>query len=138
VIVVDTSVLVSFFRGLETRGASTLRGIELEGTPFAIPAVCCQELLQGAKGVREWRLLLAYLETQGLLFPADPWHTHVEAARIFFDCRRKGITVRSSTDCFIAQLAIEVDGTLLHEDEDYERIKAVRPLRTWSGEGASG
>jgi predicted nucleic acid-binding protein len=138
VIVVDTSVLVSFFRGRGSQEVSALRQIELDRTPFAIPAVCCQELLQGAGSAREWRLLLEYLETQTLLFPADPWHAHVEAARIFFDCRRKGITVRSSIDCFIAQLVLEVDGTLLHADADYERIKAVRPLRTWSGDGATG
>ena len=137
-IVVDTAVLVSFFRGRRTPAASALRRLELDGTPFAIPAVCCQELLQGARDAREWRLLLSYLETQGLLVPADPWHTHVEAARIFFECRRRGVTVRSSVDCFIAQLALEVDGTLLHADEDYERIKTVRPLRTWRGEGANG
>jgi predicted nucleic acid-binding protein len=136
VIVVDTSVLVSFFRGHESPGVSALRQLELDGVPFAIPAVCCQELLQGAGSAREWRLLLEYLETQGRLFPADPWHTHVEAARIFFEGRRRGVTVRSSIDCFIAQLVLEVDGTLLHADEDFERIKAVRPLRTWRGETA--
>lgn len=135
-IVVDTSVLVSFFRGHESPGVSALRQLELDGVPFAIPAVCCQELLQGAGSAREWRLLLEYLETQGRLFPVDPWHTHVEAARIFFEGRRKGVTVRSSIDCFIAQLVLEVDGTLLHADEDFERIKAVRPLRTWRGETA--
>ena len=136
-IVVDTSVLVSFFKGQPTRGAAALRRLELEGIPFAIPGVCCQELLQGARDDREWSLLLSYLETQGLLFPADAWHAHVEAARIFFDCRRKGITVRSSTDCLIAQLAIDNDAMLLHEDQDYERIKEVRPLRTWTGDGAA-
>jgi len=138
VIVVDTSVLVSFFRGHESPGVSAFRRLELDGVPFAIPAVCCQELLQGARDAREWQLLLGHLETQGLLFPADPWHTHVEAARIFFDCRRKGITVRSSIGCFIAQLVLEVDGTLLHADEDYEGMKSVRPLRTWSGDSATG
>jgi predicted nucleic acid-binding protein len=54
----------------------------------------------------------------------------VAAARIFFDCRRRGLTVRSAVDCLIAQLVLEVDGVLLHDDDDFERIRTVRPLRT--------
>ena len=129
-IVVDTSTLISFLRGASTPSARSLRRLEQDGTPFAIPGVCCQELLQGARDEKEWRLLLRYLETQELLFPRDPLTAHVEAARIFFECRRRGVTIRSSTDCLIACLVLERDGILLHEDEDFERIKTVRPLRT--------
>jgi len=129
-IVVDTSVLVDLFRGHETDSTRALRQFEADGTPCAIPAVCCQEILQGARDVREWKLLLSYLETQERLVPVDPWRTHVEAARIFFDCRRRGMTVRGSLDCLIAQIALENNGTLLHDDEDYEKIARVRPLRT--------
>lgn len=129
-IAVDTSVLVSLFRGHDTRGARLLKRLEEDGTPFAIPAVCCQELLQGARDEKEWRLLRTYLESQELLVPLDPVGAHVEAARIFFECRRRGVTVPSSTDCLIAQLALERDAVLLREDEDFERIRSVRPLRT--------
>lgn len=55
---------------------------------------------------------------------------HREAARIFFDCRRQGLTIRSSVDCLVAQLVLENDGILLHKDDDFERIAQVRPLRT--------
>ncbi len=129
-IVVDTSVLIGFFRGDGSSSSGRLRALEEDGTPFSIPAICCQELLQGAKDKREWRLLDSYLQTQAILSATDPWATHVEAARIFFDCRRKGITIRGTIDCLIAQLALENDGVLLHADADFERIKAVRPLRT--------
>ena len=55
------------------------------------------------------------------------------ASRIFFDCRRQGVTLRSTIDCLIAQLVLEIDAVLLHDDIDFERIKSVRPLRTWQG-----
>lgn len=129
-IVVDTSVLVDFLKGRNTASARRLERLEFEGTPFALPAICCQELLQGAKDDREWSLILENLGTQKLLFPQDPWFTHVAAARIFFDCRRKGVTVRSSVDCYIAQLVLENDGILLHDDDDFDRIRKIRPLRT--------
>lgn len=129
-IVVDTSALISFLRGSRTTAAERLRLIEEQGTPFSIPAICCQEVLQGAKDSREWTLLLRYLETQRVLVPRDPWSSHVQAARIFFECRKVGVTVRSSWDCLIAQIVLEEEGILLHDDEDFERIKKVRPLQT--------
>jgi predicted nucleic acid-binding protein len=74
-----------------------------------------------------------YLSSQWLLAPDDPWLAHHAAARIYFDCRRRGLTVRSATDCLIAQLVIDNAGILLHEDADFERIREVRPLRTLRG-----
>jgi predicted nucleic acid-binding protein len=130
VIVVDTSVLVDFFRGSETSGAAMLAGLERDGVPFALPAICCQELLAGARDEAEWDLLLSYLETQPVLSSSDAWVTHAAAARIMFDCRRRGLTIRSAVDCLIAQLVLEVDGTLLHADADFDAIAKVRPLRT--------
>jgi predicted nucleic acid-binding protein len=131
VIVVDTSILVDFFRERPTGGAAALDRLESDAIPFSIPVVCCQELLAGARNTQEWDLLSAYLETQNLLWPTDPWRTHSEAARIMFDCRARGITLRSSVDCLIAQLTLENDGALLHSDKDFDRIAKVRPLRSW-------
>ena len=54
---------------------------------------------------------------------------HVAAAKIFYHCRRKGIPVRSSIDCLIAQIVLEHDGELLHDDSDFASIGKVRPLR---------
>lgn len=135
-IVVDTSVLIDFFRGRATAGGEQLRSLERDEIPFCVPAVCCQEILAGARNEPEWRLLLTYLETQDLLTPEDPWRTHREAARIMFDARRVGVSMRGSVDCFIAQLVMERDGTLLHDDGDFERIKSVRPLRTLTCAGS--
>ena len=51
-----------------------------------------------------------------------------DAARIHFDLRRRGRTVRSAIDCCIAQLAIENNLRLLHRDRDFETIAEIRPL----------
>jgi predicted nucleic acid-binding protein len=129
-IVVDTSVLVDFLKGRKTAATDALRRLEIEDMPYAIPAFCCQELLQGAKDQREWELLLEHLLSQRVLASRDPLSSHIEAARIYYDCRRKGMTVRSAVDCFIAQLVLEEDGILLHYDDDFEKIRSVRPLKT--------
>jgi len=84
------------------------------------------ELLQGARDEREWNLLREYLEVQQYLeCRPTSW---ADAARIFFDLRRRGKTVRSPIDCCIAQLAIEHDVLLLHRDRDFEVIAEVAPL----------
>jgi predicted nucleic acid-binding protein len=46
---------------------------------------------------------------------------------MYFDCRRAGITLRSSIDCTIAQIAVEHGAALLHNDRDFERIGRVVP-----------
>lgn len=128
-IVVDSSVLIAFFRGHQSPAVERLVALETEEAPFLLPGVCFQEVLQGARNQREWDLLEEYLGSQDLLFPSNPALTYREAARIYYDCRRRGLTLRSSVDCFIAQLVLEVDGTLLHNDGDYESIAQVRPLQ---------
>jgi predicted nucleic acid-binding protein len=130
VIVVDTSVLIDYLRGRSSPGAERLARLEADDVPFWIPVVCYQEVLQGARDAREWSLLEEHLKTQRLLIPDDPLSLHREAARLFFDCRRKGITVRSSVDCLIAAQTVKAKATLLHADEDFERLSTVRPLKT--------
>ena len=134
-VLVDSSVLIDFFRGRDTPAVRRLEEIEGSGEAagWALPLVCLQEVLQGAKNEREWRALRNVLETQEAVVPLDPVAVHVEAARIFFDCRRRGLTVRSSTDCLIAALALEQGHTLLHDDADFDTIARVRPLRTSRG-----
>ena len=53
--------------------------------------------------------------------------SHREAAHIYFSCRRKGITIRSTIDCLIAQISIEHDLILLHNDKDFTHMAAVIP-----------
>jgi predicted nucleic acid-binding protein len=129
VIVVDSSVLIAFFRGHKNPAVERLVHLETEEIPFLLPGVCLQEVLQGARDEREWGLLEEYLGSQELLFSPNPTLTYREAARIYYDCRRRGLTIRSSVDCFIAQLTLEVGGALLHNDGDFESIAQVRPLQ---------
>jgi predicted nucleic acid-binding protein len=132
-IVVDTSVLIDYLRGETTPCTERLAGLEADDVPFLIPLVCYQEVLQGAQNEREWKLLDEYLGTQRLLVPEESRSLHHEAARIFFDGRRRGVTVRSTVDCLIAAQALAAKATLLHNDDDFERIATLRPLKTIRG-----
>jgi predicted nucleic acid-binding protein len=84
------------------------------------------ELLQGSRDQKEWTMLDDYLSTQYYLEASnDTWRA---AARIYFDLRRRGLTINSPIDCCIAQIAMEHDSLLLHRDRDFERVSRIRPL----------
>jgi predicted nucleic acid-binding protein len=130
VILVDTSALIPYLRGRETAASALLARLVSEEAEIALTPEIVQEVLQGARDEKEWKTLKRYLVGQQVLTTADPLRSHVEAARIYYECRRRGLTVRSTIDCAIAQTAIERDIPLLHDDRDYDAIQRIRPLKT--------
>jgi len=54
------------------------------------------------------------------LFKPDWEKTSISAAKLYFDLRKKGVNIRKSTDCLIAQIAIENNVLLVHNDTDFE------------------
>jgi len=133
--VVDTSVWVDVLRDGSGARRSRLEA-ELDPEDVLLTPFSQLELLQGCRDEREWALLEAYLEDQEYLEPRR--ETWARAARILFDLRRQGLTVRSPVDCCIAQIAIDHRVLLLHRDRDFEAIARVRPLQQrflrWEGE----
>ena len=130
-ILVDTSVLLDFFKGSRNESSQKFRMVLEKGIPFGINSFIYQEVLQGAKSEEEYALLKRYLETQRFYHPKDPVDSFERAARIYFECRRKGVTVRSSIDCIIAQTAIERDLYLLHNDSDFDAMLSIVQLKVY-------
>lgn len=130
---VDTSVWVDYLRGRTTPQVAALRellsGEEIVGTA----PIILQEILQGADSAERfetWRKRFAELFCY---VPRDPVQSHVAAARLYQDCRKAGKTPRSSNDCLVAQIAIENNLVLLHNDRDFDAIAdVVRQLRLYS------
>lgn len=124
---IDTSVWINLFRDKTGIKRKNLEDI-IQYNPFFLSHFIQMELLQGAKDENEWQRLEIYLQDQDYL--TENSSIFVESARIFYDLRRKGLTVRSTIDCCIAQLAITYDLILIHNDRDFENIKKVRNLKT--------
>ncbi len=124
-ILVDTSVWVPILRDQTGEVVSAFR--QKTGSRVIVLSRFTQlELLQGAKNAAEWKLLDDYLDTQIYLeASAGTWR---QAARIYFDLRREGITIASPIDCCIAQIAIENDALLLHRNRDFEQVARLRNL----------
>lgn len=123
-IVVDTSVWVEVLRDASKR--SSVEGALASDEPY-LTRFTELELLVGARDEHEWRRLEEALASQ--LYVELGAGTWAAAARIFFDLRRLGRTVRSPVDCCIAQLTLEHEALLLHRDRDFETISTVRPLQ---------
>lgn len=126
-VLVDTSVWIEYLGPRPDPVADQLDEVVLSGEPFALTGLILQEVLQGTRSVAEFAKVKKYLITQRILSPADPIQTYVQAAEMYFHCRRSGITPRSSNDCLIAQIAIEHSARLLHRDADFNRIAEVVP-----------
>lgn len=126
-VLVDTSVLVDFFRAKST--PATLQLESIIDTQLCITPIIFQELLQGARNDSEFSLLRDFLGTQLFCYPTDAVATFERAAGIYFTSRRQGVTIRSSVDCLIAQIAIDNNLPLLHDDYDFVAIAKVSTLQ---------
>ena len=132
-ILVDTSVLIKFFKGDADPKVELLKEILARDVPFGISAYTYQEILQGARDEAEFQTLREYLSTQTIYFLAQEADTYEKAAMLYFNLRRKGVTPRSTLDILIALTAMENNLALLHHDRDFDimadYIKELRILQ---------
>ena len=125
-LLIDTSVWIGVFRERSGQVRQQLETL-IADREVVLTRFTQLELLQGSLNEQEWDLLSTYLETQDYVeLTNDSWQA---AARIFYDLRRQGLTVRSPIDCCIAQAALENDLLLIHNDRDFETIAQVRSLQ---------
>jgi predicted nucleic acid-binding protein len=124
-ILVDTSVWIEVLR--DRKGLVVRAFRERVGKEICVLTRFTQlELLKGARSEKEWKSLDEYLATQYYLEVSET--TWGYAARIYFDLRRRGITVGSPIDCCIARIAMEYGALLLHRDRDFTRMAQRLPL----------
>lgn len=126
-ILVDTSVWIALFRGGRNQAVLMFERILERDLPFVITGIVYQEVLQGARASRDHERLRRYLGSQRFIEPRDSRSTFEGAAGLYRRCRRQGVTVRSTVDCLIAQLALERELPLLHHDADFDHMAHVIP-----------
>ena len=124
---IDTSVWIDYFREKNTSEVRFFNKILDAKLPYGITSVIYQEILQGVASKKDFNNLSGHLETQRFFHPKDPILTYKKAAELYFKCRNKGITIRSTIDCLIAEIAVEHELSLLHHDKDYLQIQKLEP-----------
>ena len=124
-ILIDTSVWIKIFKDKSGIEAERVQNW-LDGRDVVLTRFNQLELLQGCRDDKEWLLLSSHLQDQTYIEVSES--TWQSAARIYFELRRQGLTVRSPIDCCIAQIALENKLLLLHNDRDFSVINQIRPL----------
>ena len=124
-ILVDTSVLMSFLKDQKNQTTAQFDYILDKKIPYGITTFIYQEILQGAKTDKEYRLLKAYFETIPLYYLKYGKESYEQAALLNIRCKQKGIIIRSTIKLLIAETAIENNLYLLHNDNDFINIAAV-------------
>lgn len=131
-VLVDTSVLINFLKGKNNPQVDKLSDIIKRKIPFGICSFVYMEILQGARNEKEHGLLKNYFSTQKF-YELQNGITSIEAASLnYYTCRKNGITIRSTIDILVAQIAIENNLFLLHDDNDFtELIKVTNSLKEY-------
>jgi hypothetical protein len=122
-ILVDTSVWIDLIAG-------RLRMRQEDVSRFAVCGPIVQEVLQGLKpGTASDAFREAFLAFPVLSDPIG-MDLFLAASDIYRQGRRRGITIRSSTDCLIAAVAIRNAVPVWHRDRDFTAITAYTALES--------
>ena len=124
-ILLDTSVLIDYLKDTKNAATTTLDEIIDGGLPYGICDYVYQELLQGTKTEKEFKKLKEYLESLPFYYLNYGKESFEQAALVNFRCRRAGITIRSTIDLLISEIAIENKLFLLHNDADFDSIAKI-------------
>lgn len=120
-ILVDSSVWIDYFRGIQTQKTERLEQL-LYGAEIAVGDLVIMEVLQGfveEKAFEEAKRLfgkLAVIDIGGRAIA-------VQAATNFRYLRSQGITVRKTIDLKIATRCVEGGHLLLHNDRDFDAFE---------------
>jgi predicted nucleic acid-binding protein len=117
VIVVESSVWIDFLNGRNVPQVRHLRAI-LGADEIIVGDLMLCEVLQGLESERAAREVEALLRRFDIV-PMAGGAIAVAAARNFRSLRRRGITVRKTTDLLIGTWCIENRRPLLHNDSDF-------------------
>lgn len=126
-VLVDSSVWISYFAGHKTNESQFLNDLLKKRADISIIHIILTEVLAGFKTDKDFYAAAGVLHS----IPSIPINreTCIQAARLFRNLRKNGITVRGAIDCVIAQCCIETQSELLTIDRDFRAISQFIPLK---------
>lgn len=120
-IIADTSVWINFFKGTDSKEVRLLTNYLDNNWPVYLCPTIVQEILQGIIDDRQFEEIKEYLLAFDILLD-DPLEMALAAAQLYRSTRKRGITIRKSNDCLIAQYAIKHHMKILHQDRDFDKF----------------
>ena len=128
-ILVDSSTWAAFFRGSDDPQVARLDDALRDHDDLVALPIIVTEVLQGFRSDLDFERARSLLARVPMI--PSTFDSHVRAARLYRTLRRRGITIRGTVDCVIAQACLDVGAELLSLDADFERIARGAPLRLW-------
>lgn len=125
-ILVDSSVWIDFFNGVETPQV-TLLDNKLGDTPILVGDLILTEVLQGFKSNKDFEMAKQALERFELREMVGK-DIALRSAENYRRLRKSGITVRKTIDVVIATFCIENNVALLHSDRDFDPMEDILGL----------
>ena len=125
-ILVDSSVWIDFFNGVETPQV-TLLDNKLGDTPILVGDLILTEVLQGFKSNKDFEMAKQALERFQLREMVGK-DIALRSAENYRRLRKSGITVRKTIDVVIATFCIENNVALLHSDRDFDPMEDILGL----------
>ncbi len=116
-ILVDTSVWIDYFNGRESRETNTLDAVLADDT-VAIGDIIFLEILQGFKHDKDYNRAKKTLSILGQ-YEMLGRNMVTKCADNYRALRKKGITIRKTTDIIIATFCIDNKLPLLYSDRDF-------------------
>ena len=116
-ILVDTSVWIDYLNGVQNRHTDTLDAGIIEGS-VGMGDLIFLEILQGIRDDRQYRLTKQTLLTLGRIEMFGEGMPD-KCAENYRALRKKGITIKKTTDVIIATFCIERKMPLLFLDRDF-------------------
>ena len=121
-IAVDSSAWIAHLRNVESEPVRVLRSLFGE-TELLVGDIVLLEVLQGARDEVHAVRIARELNEFNIANMLDE-AIAVQAAHNYRALRGKGITIRKTVDLIIGTFCIEHGHTLLHDDRDFEPMRA--------------
>jgi hypothetical protein len=122
-IIVDTSVWIDYFNGLQNEHTIKLDEL-LSSELVAIGDIILTEILQGFRKDSDYRKAKEALDSL-ICYVISNKEIAIKSADNFRYLRKKGFTVRKTTDMLIGAFCIKNKIPLLHNDKDFLPLKEL-------------
>jgi predicted nucleic acid-binding protein len=129
-ILIDTSAFTEFLNKTGSPFDREIESLISKDKETAIADIVLTEVLQGIKNDKDY----AEVKKSLLSFPVYSLKgvdSFIAAADLYRKCRKKGLTIRNTIDLLIAQIALENDLILLHNDKDFDTLAGMCNLRIY-------
>jgi len=122
-ILVDTSVWIDYFNGQQNRPTNKLDEL-LSSELVVLGDIILAETLQGFRKDKDFSKAKKALDSLTCYSICNKKNA-IKSAENFRYLRKKGITIRKTTDMLIGTFCIENNIPLLHNDKDFRPLEEI-------------